>query len=148
MSTPKILPIAATHQVRDHCLCLAVQRTARTLARRFDDAMRSLDLTHGQFSLLMSLNRPEPPSIGDVAQFLAMDRTTLTANIKPLERRGLLKVTVDKQDRRSRRLALTAAGHALLIQALPVWKKTHASLDKLLIDQKPRDLRKVLALLS
>jgi len=56
----------------------------------------------------MSLNRPEPPSIGDVAQFLAIDRTTLTANIKPLERRGLLKVTVDKQDRRSRRLAATA----------------------------------------
>jgi DNA-binding MarR family transcriptional regulator len=148
MSTPKILPVAATHHVRDHCLCLAVQRAARALARRFDDAMRAMDLTHGQFSLLMSLNRPEPPSIGEVALFLAMDRTTLTANIKPLERRGLLKVTTDKQDRRSRRLILTGAGHALLIQALPVWKKTHASLDRLLADRKPEDLRKVLALLS
>jgi DNA-binding MarR family transcriptional regulator len=148
MSTPKILPVAATHHVRDHCLCLAVQRAARALARRFDDAMRSLELTHGQFSLLMTLNRPEPPSIGAVAQFLAMDRTTLTANIKPLERRGLLQVMVDKRDRRSRRLMLTGAGHALLIQALPVWKKTHASIDKLLTYQKPDDLRKALALVS
>jgi DNA-binding MarR family transcriptional regulator len=148
MSIPKSLPVAATHHVRDHCLCLSVQRTARALARRFDDAMRSLDITHGQFSLLMSLNRAEPASIGEVAQFLAMDRTTLPANIKPLARRGLLKVTVDKEDRRSRRLMLTGAGHALLIEALPVWKKTHASLDKLLADQKPQDLRKVLTLLS
>jgi DNA-binding MarR family transcriptional regulator len=148
MSTRKILPFAATLQVRDHCLCLVVQRAARALARRFDDAMRSLDLTHGQFSLLISLNRPEPPTIGEVAQFLAMDRTTLTANLKPLERRGLLKVTVDKQDRRSRRLTLTAGGHALLIDALPIWKKTHGAIDQSLIDQKPEHLRKVLALLS
>jgi DNA-binding MarR family transcriptional regulator len=148
MSNRKILPFEATHQVRDHCLCLAVQRAARALARRFDDAMRSMDLTHGQFSLLMSLNRPEPPTISEVAQFLAMDRTTLTANLKPLERRGLLKVAVDKEDRRSRRLTLTAAGHALLIDALPVWKKTHAAVDQFLVDQKPDHLRKVLALLA
>jgi DNA-binding MarR family transcriptional regulator len=148
MSNRKILPFEATHQVRDHCLCLAVQRAARALARRFDDAMRSMDLTHGQFSLLMSLNRPEPPSIGEVAHFLAMDRTTLTANLKPLERRGLIKVAIDKEDRRSRRLTLTAAGHALLIEALPVWKKTHAAVDKLLLDQKPDHLRKILAVLS
>jgi DNA-binding MarR family transcriptional regulator len=148
MSNRKILPFEATHQVRDHCLCLAVQRAARALARRFDDAMRSMDLTHGQFSLLMSLNRPEPPTISQVAQFLAMDRTTLTANLKPLERRGLLKVAVDKEDRRSRRLTLTAAGHALLIDTLPIWKTTHAGIDKLLVDRKPDHLRKTLALLS
>ena len=90
------LPLAATHQVRDACLCLHVQRAARALARRFDEVLRPLDLTQGQFSLLTSLNRPEPPSIGSVAALLAMDRTTLTANLKPLERRGLVKVAVDK----------------------------------------------------
>ena len=82
-----------------------------------------LDLTQGQFSLLTSLNRPEPPSIGSVAALLAMDRTTLTANLKPLERRGLVKIAVDKEDRRSRRLVLTAAGRALLGKAFPIWKK-------------------------
>src|ERR1700683_2498808 len=88
----------ATLPVRDSCFCLHVQRAARALARRFDDALRPLGLTQGQFSLLMSLNRPEPPRIGDVSALLAMDRTTLTANLKPLERRGLLKVKVDKAD--------------------------------------------------
>src|SRR5438270_10386578 len=116
------LPFAVTLHVRDTCLCLHVQRAARALARRFDDVLRPLDLTHGQFSLLMSLNRPEPPSIGSVASLLAMDRTTLTANLKPLERRGLIKVSVDKKDKRSRRLTITGAGRALLAKAFPLWK--------------------------
>jgi DNA-binding MarR family transcriptional regulator len=77
-----------------------------------------------------------------------MDPTTLTANLKPLERRGLLKVAVDKEDRRSRRLTLTAAGHALLIDVLPIWKKTHAGIDEILADRKPDHLRALLALLS
>ena len=102
-----------------------VHRAARALARRFDDVLRPLDLTNGQFSLLMSLNRQEPPTLGSVASLLAMDRTTLTANLKPLERRRLLKVSIDKQDRRSRRLALTPIGRTLLIKAYPIWKDTH-----------------------
>jgi hypothetical protein len=71
-------PFEFTLHVRDTCLCLHVQRAARALARRFDDVLRPLGLTNGQFSLLMSLNRPEPPKIGSVANLLAMDRTTLT----------------------------------------------------------------------
>src|SRR5689334_25428075 len=129
MSTRNALPLSATHLVRDNCLCLHVQRAARGLARRFDDVFRPLGLTHGQFSLLMSLNRPQPPTIGSVAALLAMDRTTLTANLKPLERRGLLTVTTDSGDRRNRRLALTADGHTLLAAALPVWARTHAEIE-------------------
>jgi len=109
---------AFTHRVRDSCLCLHVQRAARALARRFDEALRPLALTQGQFSLLMSLNRPQPPSIGEVSALLAMDRTTVTANVKPLERRGLVQVRVDPDDRRNRRLELTASGRALLAATL------------------------------
>ena len=68
--------------------CVCMQRAARALARRFDELFRPLDLTNGQFSLLMSLNRAQSPSIGSVASLLAMDRTTLTAALKPLVRRG------------------------------------------------------------
>jgi len=121
---------AFTHRVRDTCLCLHVQRAARALARRFDEALRPLALTQGQFSLLMSLNRPQPPSIGEVSALLAMDRTTVTANVKPLERRGLVQVRVDPDDRRNRRLELTASGRALLAAAAPVWKRTHAATER------------------
>jgi len=142
------LPVAITHHVRDTCMCLHVQRAARAVARRFDEALRPLNLTSGQFSLLMSLNRAEAPSIGQVSAVLAMDRTTLNANLKPLERRGLLSVSVDDADRRSRRLALTQAGRALLIRALPVWKRTQAAIENLLGRSNPEALRNDLRKLS
>jgi DNA-binding MarR family transcriptional regulator len=141
-------PLSFTHLVRDTCLCLHVQRAARGLARRFDEALRPLDLTHGQFSLMTSLNRPEPPTLGSVAALLAMDRTTLTANLKPLERRGLVKVTVDRADRRSRRLALTAAGRALLGRAASIWTETHGETERLLTAPGPDALRAGLLALS
>jgi DNA-binding MarR family transcriptional regulator len=137
MSTRDEPSFAFTHQVRDHCLCLQVQRTARALARRFDDAFRPVGLTQGQFSLLTSLNSAPPPTIGDVAELLALDRTTLTANLKPLERRKLVKVTVDAEDRRSRRLILTPAGRAVLAAAAPIWKRAHAQAERLLTRASP-----------
>lgn len=124
------IPFETTLHVRDTCLCLATQRAARALARRFDDAFRPLDLTNGQFSLLMALNRPKPPSIAPLADFLAMDRTTLTAALKPLERRKLISISVDPDDRRGRLLRLTAKGRTLLAKALPIWKAHHAQLDR------------------
>jgi hypothetical protein len=57
------VPFSTTLLVRDNCLCLHVQRAARALARRFDDALRPVGLTNGQFSLLMSLNRPDAPGV-------------------------------------------------------------------------------------
>ncbi|GAB5467748.1 MAG: MarR family transcriptional regulator [Rhodospirillales bacterium] len=142
------LPLSVTHEVRDRCLCLHLQRAARAVARRFDEALRPLLLTNGQYSLLVSLNRPEPPLIGDVARFLAMDRTTLTANLKPLERRGLLLVRPDPKDRRGRRLHLTDAGRDLLLQALPIWRTTHDAVDDLLQVDEDRSLRHDLVALS
>jgi DNA-binding MarR family transcriptional regulator len=130
-----------TRHVRDACLCLHVQRAARALARRFDDVLRPLALTNGQFSLLMSLNRPDAPSIGSVAALLAMDRTTLTANLKPLERRGLVRVIVDREDKRSRRLIMTPAGRAVLAAAAPIWKRAHAQAERLLRSASPDILR-------
>lgn len=141
------LPFAATIEIRDACLCLHVQRAARALARRFDDALRPVGLTSGQFSLLTSLNRPEPPTISSVADLLAMDRTTLTANLKPLERRGLLTATIDAEDRRSRRLSITDAGRALLAKAYPIWKATHADID-FLVAPGGDSLRKALISLT
>jgi DNA-binding MarR family transcriptional regulator len=123
------LSYQTTLRVKDCCLCLHVQRVARALARKFDEAFRPFDLTNGQFSLLMSLNRPEPPPMGPVAELLAMDRTTLTAALKPLERRGLVKVLPNPEDGRSRVLKLTAKGRQLLEEAMPVWESTHAELD-------------------
>jgi DNA-binding MarR family transcriptional regulator len=148
MAKRKAVSFATTHEVRDLCLCLHVQRAARAMARRYDESLRPAGLTNGQFSLLMSLNRPDPPRMGDVASLLAMDRTTLTANLKPLERRGLVTVAHDESDRRSRVLALTEAGRAILAEALPIWKREQKRFERLLSRHRSDDLRAALLALS
>jgi DNA-binding MarR family transcriptional regulator len=148
MSSDDDVPIEITHKVRDSCLCLHLQRAARALARRFDAALRPVGLTSGQFSLLMSLNRAEPPTMGQVSALLAMDRTTLTANLKPLERRGLVSVTIDARDRRARRMRLTPAGRTALADAVPIWETTHAEIERLLEESSPDRLRADLRALS
>lgn len=126
------VPIQKTRGVGARCLCLNARRAARRLSRRFDEAFRPLGLTNGQFSLLAALNRPAPPTLGAVARDLAMDRTSLTATLKPLERRRLVTSRVDPEDRRGRRLRLTAKGRGLLARALPLWEHTHAEVAALL----------------
>ncbi|MEC9435253.1 MAG: MarR family winged helix-turn-helix transcriptional regulator [Pseudomonadota bacterium] len=140
-SSAPAVPHVTTLHVRDHCLCLAAQRAARALARRFDAALKPVGLTSGQFSLLMSLNRPEPPNLGSVARLLAMDRTTLTANLKPLEKRGWVESRPDPKDGRGRLLALTQAGGEALAGAVPIWTRVHAEIDAELDEAGPADLR-------
>ena len=118
------------------------------MARRFDEALRPVGLTNGQFSLMMSLNRPEAPCIASVATLLAMDRTTLTAALKPLDRRGLVTVAKDPSDRRGRLLSLTPEGRTLLASATPVWEQTHRDVEVLLKDVGPERLRSSLRMLS
>jgi DNA-binding MarR family transcriptional regulator len=148
MTASPAIPFETTAHVRDACLCLHTQRAARALARRFDEALRPAGLTNGQFSLLMALNRPEPAPMSEVAALLGADRTTLTAALKPLVRRGLAEISPDPGDSRVRRIALTAEGHARLAAALPHWTRTHGELEVELGDADPSRLRADLLALS
>ena len=144
-TTPDLLPRETVLTVRDTCLCLATQRAARRLARRFDTALRPFGLTNGQFSLMMALNQPEPPPMGRLAPFLGMEPSTLTAAVKPLARRGLLVVEADPEDLRSRRLRITPEGVALMRDAVAVWAEVHAALEAELAAGTPEALRRGLA---
>ncbi|MEE1609997.1 MarR family winged helix-turn-helix transcriptional regulator [Microvirga sp. CF3016] len=148
MSNSQDISFETTHLIRDACLCLHVQRAARTLSRQFDEALRPVGLTSGQFSLLNALNRSVPPSIAPVAQLLAMDRTTLTAALKPLERNGLVAVAKDPDDRRNRLLRLTDKGRKVLTSAVPIWRSLHAAVEAGMSEVAPDDLRGALKGLS
>jgi DNA-binding MarR family transcriptional regulator len=128
MSNRKVVSQEIARSVAGACLCLHVQRAARALARHFDEVFRPLEITSGQYSLLMSLHRPAP-TMGDTADFLAMDRTTLTAALKPLTARGLVRVTPDEEDRRIKRLNLTPAGAAVLTRAYGLWQEAHGAIE-------------------
>jgi DNA-binding MarR family transcriptional regulator len=138
--TPTVeIPFSTTLLVRDTCLCLHVQRAARALARRFDLALKPAGLTNGQFSLMMSLNRPDMPGVpkatmGSVAELLGMDRTTLTAAARVLFDRRLIKIEAEADDRRSKVLKLTPEGRRVLAGAVPIWTRVHGEIERELED--------------
>lgn len=132
-TTSELLP-DAIREVRDACLCLAGQRAARRLARRFDRAFQPFGLTNGQFSALMFLAGAGGASPSRLADLLAMDRTTVTALLKALVRRGFVAVEAGEKDRRTRRAAVTSAGREALAEALPIWRAEHAELQARLPD--------------
>ncbi|HQT89470.1 MAG TPA: MarR family transcriptional regulator [Acidiphilium sp.] len=142
------VPYETTLQVRDTCLCLHAQRAARALARHFDEVLKPAGITNQQFSLLMALNRPDPPPMGPVAKLLAMDRTTLTAALKPLVRRALVRVEASPADSRIRLLALTKAGQETLATAVLIWRDAHAAIEYKLEDVNPTALRAALSTIS
>jgi DNA-binding MarR family transcriptional regulator len=104
------------------CLCLGLRRAARAVSRRFDEGLRPLNLNNGQFSMLTVIAGLQPVGMQALAEHLAMDRTTVTAGLKPLQRRGLIEVEVSESDSRSREARLTTIGKALLAKAMPLWQ--------------------------
>ena len=129
-------------------ILLQIQRTARALARRFDSELRPLGLTNGQFIILMFLNRHEDSGITDLASSLAIDRTTLTAALKTLERRGFVKITNNPSDHRVRRMRLTSRGRALIMTSVPVWKRANLEIESRLAGIDLDSFRQILQALS
>ncbi|TDK39224.1 MarR family transcriptional regulator [Rhizobium deserti] len=114
--------------VDGECFCLNINRAARAMNRRFDDAFRPLGIGSGQFSVMMLLCDDHALSIGQLASRVGCDRTTVTALLKPLLRRGLVEMSVDRRDSRRKCVVLREEGADLLRQALPLWQQLTASI--------------------
>jgi DNA-binding MarR family transcriptional regulator len=110
----------------DQCLCLASRQAARAITRAFERRMRGAGIRSTQFSLLVQLMRRGPLSIGDLAQHLGVERTTLTRNIALIEKKGLVASEAG-DDARARIVAITKKGQAALAAALPAWRKAQES---------------------
>jgi DNA-binding MarR family transcriptional regulator len=104
------------------CLCLASRRAARAITRAFDRKLRPVGLRSTQFSLLAVLAGAGPRTIGDLAELLGIERTTLTRNLALLEGRRWVEVRTGDVDARERKVSATAAGRAVVKRALPAWK--------------------------
>lgn len=114
------------------CTCLSLRKATRRVSQIYDRILEPHGLTVTQFSLLGYLNSFDGIGIGALAGKLAMDPTTLTRNIRPLERRGYLSSTADEQDGRSRCLHLTAEGRKVYAGAKPAWARAQRQIDKIL----------------
>jgi len=103
------------------CNCLAARRASRYLTAVYDQALGPAGIRATQFSMLYKLLRNGPLAIGELAAAMAMDRTTLSANLKPLERDGLIEM-VQGEDRRMKKAVVTKAGLKCYEEALPLWR--------------------------
>jgi len=104
------------------CNCFAMRKAARYLTASYDKALAPAKLRATQFTILHKLAAHGELTISKLAAMIAMDRTTLATNLKPLERDGLLEVAPAENDRRARVVQITAQGRDRLEQALPLWQ--------------------------
>ncbi len=105
------------------CVAQGLRRVARALTREYEAALKPAGLKIGQYTILTALRRPAPVPVTDLAQDLGMDRTTLSKDLKPLERRGLLETRQDPNDARVRLVSLTRKGESLWREAYPLWQR-------------------------
>lgn len=122
------------------CVCGRVRRTARRVSQIYDRHLESFGLTITQYGLLVQVRGEPGLSIGQLAHRMVMDPTSLTRGLKPLERRGLLRLDPDPDDRRTRRLSLTAEGLSALKAARPGWEAAQAEVRSALGAAESADL--------
>jgi DNA-binding MarR family transcriptional regulator len=121
------------------CVCAGVRRAARALTRHYERHMRGTGLRGAQFSTLVALARGGPVPIGRLAKQLGVERTTLTRNLKPLEKKHWIKISGDA-DGRVRFVAITAKGKAVAQAALPHWRAAQASVGPKLKEMRLAEL--------
>jgi DNA-binding MarR family transcriptional regulator len=108
--------------VFQECACATLRKTSRTLTRMYDDALKPSGLLATQYMVLVAIQKEQPATIGQLAETMVMDRTTLTRNLKPLEKSGLI-VSGQGEDQRTHMVSLTLKGKAAVDKAFPLWRK-------------------------
>jgi DNA-binding MarR family transcriptional regulator len=119
------LDLKGAREIARSCIANRMRRADRAVMHYYDTGLRPFGLKMTQFTLLVALRLKEPVTIQDLAKALVMDRTTLTRNLAALTRQDLVRITPG-EDRRTRVVELTAAGHASLAHAFPEWRKAQA----------------------
>ena len=122
------------------CVCGNLRMAARAITQLYDEELRPTGLRLTQFSILGATKAMEPVTVTQLAEATVTDRTTLTRNLKLLQKRGLIRVQVGN-DRREREVTLTDRGTEALIRGLPLWHNAQARVVKGLSERRWKGLR-------
>jgi len=114
--------------VLQDCACATLRKTSRTITRLYDEALKPSGLLATQYMALVAIQKEHPATIGQLAEKMVMDRTTLTRNLKPLEKSGLI-VSGKGEDQRRHVVSLTLKGKTALEKTFPLWRRvqTHVA---------------------
>ena len=111
------------------CHCLAARRRARAITRLYEEQLRPFGLKATQFSVLAALAQVKSNTVGALAEFLGVERTTLTRSTQLLEGHGWIS-SAKTDDGRERLLRLTPSGRERLQLALPAWGQVQRRLNE------------------
>jgi DNA-binding MarR family transcriptional regulator len=114
------------------CTCMRLRKASRRISQIYDHSLEAAVMTVTQYGLLGHLARFDGIGIGALAEKLIMDPTTLTRNLRPLERQGFVAMKPDRRDKRSRCLHLTASGRAAFETAKPAWVRAQRHIEQAL----------------
>lgn len=122
------------------CCCFNMRRVSRAVTQYYDHHLEQVGIRATQFTLLAALATTEAKTLTQIADSLVMDRTTLTRNLKPLEKMQLLEA-VGTQDKRSKSYCLSLVGKQLLAKAFPIWQKAQNNLVNAMSEERYKDLQ-------
>lgn len=131
MSKPGNLNLKALRKAEDACLCFALRKASRSVTRLYDEALRDAGISINQFSLLLTIACKAPVSVNTLAASAAMDQSTLSRNLRPLEKKGLIQLRPGA-DRRQRLVRLSARGRRVIARAYPLWKEAQVRAEAVL----------------
>ncbi len=126
--------LAQQHDLQN-CACFNIRKSARVITKHYDDALHSLNLKPTQFTILAVLSGVDAITVTDLADYMILDRTTLTRNLRPLEKQGMIK-TGAGEDRRTRMISLSKKGLNKLEKAIPLWKQAQKEVTEYLGDNR------------
>jgi DNA-binding MarR family transcriptional regulator len=110
---------------------MRLRKAARRVSQIYDHHLETTGLTITQFGVLASLVSAERTAIGPLAEQLCMDPTTLTRNLQPLHRKGLVVIEPDRRDRRVRWISISQTGREKFDAARPAWREAQNQVRKL-----------------
>lgn len=122
VKTQEQISIDRSRDYNNECLSFALKRCSRAITQIYDHNLSRTGIRSTQFNLLMAIATSDTRTLTQLAKILVMDRTTLTRNIKPLEKLALIQ-SVPSKDKRSKSYSLTEKGQMLLNEALPIWNR-------------------------
>lgn len=130
-----------------NCSCFNLRKASRVITQFYDHCLAPAGIRITQFNLLVSMAAEPTQTLTQLASNLVMDRTTLTRNLKPLERTGLIH-SIDAKDRRSKAYALTEKGQAVLEKGLPLWQSAQKKIKVILGEERFQFILKELNVLT
>ncbi len=129
--------LAQQHDLQN-CACFNVRKSARVITKHYDEALHSLNLKPTQFTILAVLSGVDAITVTELAEYMVLDRTTLTRNLRPLEKQGMIKTSAG-EDRRTRMISLSKKGLNKLEKAIPLWKNAQQQVKEYMGNNRFKD---------